>query len=74
MIVDIGSRLHLEVDPGAPVHSLLVGERQRVEDHPMLAAGRTDHHGRADRGFCRPAWFLRCSQTPRSDSPVKVAP
>jgi general nucleoside transport system ATP-binding protein len=31
MIVDVGSRLHLEVDPGAPVHSLSVGERQRVE-------------------------------------------
>jgi len=31
MIADIGSRLHLEVDPEAPVHSLSVGERQRVE-------------------------------------------
>jgi ABC-type uncharacterized transport system ATPase subunit len=31
MVADVGSRLHLEVDPAAPVHSLSVGERQRVE-------------------------------------------
>jgi simple sugar transport system ATP-binding protein len=31
MVAEIGSRLHLEVDPEAPVHSLSVGERQRVE-------------------------------------------
>lgn len=31
MIVDIGRRLRLEVDPAAPVHALSVGERQRVE-------------------------------------------
>jgi simple sugar transport system ATP-binding protein len=31
MVGDIGNRLHLEVDPEAPVHSLSVGERQRVE-------------------------------------------
>ena len=31
MVAEIGSRLHLEVDPEATVHSLSVGERQRVE-------------------------------------------
>ena len=31
MIADIANRLHLEIDPEAPVHSLSVGERQRVE-------------------------------------------
>jgi general nucleoside transport system ATP-binding protein len=31
MVTDLGSRLNLEIDPQAPVHSLSVGERQRVE-------------------------------------------
>jgi general nucleoside transport system ATP-binding protein len=31
MVADLGGRLHLEVDPQAPVHALSVGERQRVE-------------------------------------------
>lgn len=31
MVAEIGARLHLDVDPQAPVHTLSVGERQRVE-------------------------------------------